>query len=691
MKSVWVKIAFVMTLLWWAYLFFTTQFVVVFDAEGYEESGRLIAHQGWAEFLRHGPGREPMFAGLVALSMHLGNWFGISYHYPLKVIGFLFLLLTMIFSFRLMSLLSVRSSIAALTVLYMGLSPVMTNSSIRLWSEFAAYPWVVLAVIWTIKSWKYLSEGRWEYLRTVQYAALTALMFLLVMSVKAVAEGILFFYLWPFYWQIMSSWRSKNLLKARHAAVFCLVVLAVFEGVVGAYRTCNYFYNGHFTYTTRGDWAFYGNTARRMQPLTPESLGAAAASVPGMGLCTSLYSPKDCEFWSAHHSDDMYVQKLIDLNHRGITGEAASRYYVQSSIQMLLSNPLQALLLMAVEAHKMFFWESSVDFVTYPDWLDRILHTAGFSYSLRIIFSFLSWPAFIFAFYYIFRRQKHKDQQQDLFWVANFVFWYMAVYSLFFIVDRYSFPLISLFLVLIASLMDRLLPLSQKNLQFPAFIKYKKILIGFLVIAQLGWFWLVPHIIREHRLVEEKSKFLTLSYDVPDFRSFAEMVSGTRQTVNPSSFRTYYQKAVNLLPNIDAPHYLLGYCEFHSGNPEAAIEQFQKSIDLNPDFFWSYYNLGVIYLRQGDFLKSAFILNKALTLRKELTLVSLHQDPFYAQIWRYLEDPGKILESNLNEGIQDSARLLADCLVKAGHSSEAQQIIKSVGKNTKKQIPFRLF
>ncbi len=473
-SSFWVKGAFAVSILWWVYLFFTTQFVVVFDSLGYEDSGRMIAHHGWVEYLRSGLQREPMFPWLVSLSMHAGDWWGISYDYPLKMIGILFLFLTMVFSYRLMNMLSVRPFIAALGLLYMGLSPVMTNSSMRLWSEFAAYPWVVLAVIWTVKSWKLMdivSDDHRENMRIVGHAGMVALMFLLIMSVKAVAEGVLLFYLWPFYWKIVVYVRSRNFIKARQAAIFCLTVLILFEGTVCAYKFCNYHYNGHFAFTNRGDWAFYGNTARRMQPLTPESLGAALATVPGMGLCTSIYSREDCFYWSAQHSDEIISEKFSDLSKRGIKMDAASNDFIFSSVKMILSNPLQNVLLMFIEAHKMFFWESSLSFVAYPDWVDKSICSTGVLYTLRVIFAFLSWIACVSVFCFLcFRRQngrlKDEGRRQVLFWTFNFIFWYMAMYSLFFIVDRYSFPVVSLFMVLITFLMDKItrpVPRSRKG------------------------------------------------------------------------------------------------------------------------------------------------------------------------------------------------------------------------------------
>jgi hypothetical protein len=352
--------------------------------------------------------------------------------------------------------------IAALVVLYMGFSPVMTNSSLRLWSEFAAYPWVVLAVIGTIQSWRCLENSDEEHRGTIKiigYGALVALMFVLIMSVKAVAEGILIFYLWPFYLKIYSYGRSGRAFKARQAAVFCLTVLVLFEGAACGYRWLNYQYNGNFAFTNRGDYAFYGNTARRMQPMTLRQWGAAAAFVPGLDICTSYFSQDECDFWSARHSDDLIGEKTNELRKLGVTPKEESRQYIQSSLRMILDNPLQAVLLMVIEAHKMFFWESSVAFVAYPDWLEKILYSPSFIKNTKFILAFLSWLGCVFSFVYLcLRRSSSLESQREraaVFWVLNFIFWYSAMYSLFFVLDRYSFPLISLYMVLLAFIMQK--------------------------------------------------------------------------------------------------------------------------------------------------------------------------------------------------------------------------------------------
>ena len=464
MKNFWVKTVFILAFLWWAYLFFTTQIVVVFDSEGYESLGRMIYQNGWHEYFRTGPNREPLFPAIVALSMYLADLLKVHYFYTLKMIGVLFLFITTLVSYRLMKMLSIRTSIICLALFYLAVSPVMTNSSMRLWSEFAAYPWVVLAVLWSIKSWKALKEtppGNRGLIQMAGCGAMVAVMFLLIMFVKAVAEGVILFYLWPFYWQMVSSWRARDFVKLKGVIVFCVVALGVFEGVTMSYKWLNYQSNGLYAFTNRADYALYGYTARRIEPLTLNRLGAAIVQTPGMGGCTELFKEEDCLFWTARHSDDILEQKRTELQKQGITNQQASSYYIVTSLKLFLSNPLQVLGLIFIEAHKVFFWESSIGFVAYPDWLEQIFYSPKFSPTLRIVLAVLSWTASVWAIVQLNRRRSKKtiqweESRETLFWVTNFIFWFTAMYSIYFVEYRYVFPLVSLLMVLIAFMLDKL-------------------------------------------------------------------------------------------------------------------------------------------------------------------------------------------------------------------------------------------
>ena len=230
--------------------------------------------------------------------------------------------------------------------------------------------------------------------------------------------------------------------------------------------------------------------------------------------------------------------------------------------------------------------------------------------------------------------------------------------------------------------------------------------IGLAAIVLAGWFSLTPagftafwkknplvvEMIKEHVQSEQKSKFASVGVYYPYLPYFAGIVAGTekprKEWMNtyyagqPYIFGLYYGKIAEMFPDNDAGHFLLGYCDYYSGDIDSAREQFERSVKINPYFFWSYYDLGVIYFQQGDILKSAEILSKAFTIKKEYTLEILRQGAFYGQIWQYIADPPQILGRNLDEGQEDAALLLAVYLVKAGRDEEAIQMIRSIGTGT---------
>ena len=44
----------------------------------------------------------------------------------------------------------------------------------------------------------------------------------------------------------------------------------------------------------------------------------------------------------------------------------------------------------------------------------------------------------------------------------------------------------------------------------------------------------------------------------------------------PYIFDTYYQKAAELFPDIDAAHYLLGFCEYYLGNFDMPVRNMKN-------------------------------------------------------------------------------------------------------------------
>ncbi len=429
---------------YWGYLLFNTQPVIIFDAIGYDASGRLILNQGLAAFF-HGLQREPLFPYLISRAMGLGQMFGLQYHYFLKGILFLFLAGTLMGIYRLARLLGAGRGMAGMGALYAGVSPMIVNSALWLWSEAAALPWGVWGVFFAIKAWRSAMGGRC-YRRVAFFALASAAMFAGLLLVKAAVSVVVVVYGLPFLVAGIVFCFRRDFYRAGAFVIAGLVLLGVFISAVEGYKTFNFRMNGNYALTDRFDWALYGNTARRLQPLTRDRVAQAVLSVPRLALCEKYYGQQPCVFWSFPMSDAISNQALAYCGSRGLSSEQQRTFLVEESFRMMMQHPFQQAALSALEGTKMLFWDNRVYFVRYPDWLARAYSNWALIYTLCFGWAVLSLASLVYAF---------LRRSAEFLLAASFVFWFMAVHSIFFIDIRYALPIAPLLIALTAGMFGR--------------------------------------------------------------------------------------------------------------------------------------------------------------------------------------------------------------------------------------------
>ena len=77
------------------------------------------------------------------------------------------------------------------------------------------------------------------------------------------------------------------------------------------------------------------------------------------------------------------------------------------------------------------------------------------------------------------------------------------------------------------------------------------------------------------------------------------------------------------LPNLDyIPQYhnIVGLINFRLNDLEKSILDFEKAINLNPNFYSAYYNLGLLFFKTENLKKSYSFLNKAITIKQDYKL-----------------------------------------------------------------------
>lgn len=449
-----VVLAFLGSILYWTYLFLTSKMFIYFDAVNYESLGKMIAQQGWIEFFRSGPHREPFYPALIAFSVWLGKLFGISYQSIQTVVQLSILLLTQILALRIMRLLRINNLLCALTVLYLGFSPAIVNSALSLYSEIATYPFILAIVLLLYYSWISFTA---KLSRIILLSVATSLLFVIMVLNKAIFELVTPMTLSLF---LISVFLTRNKKLIANAIIYSVVFFTVFYSLTNGYKSINRIYNGNYTITDRG-WLLYGCTARRMEPLSKERLLTALASVPGEGVCQTLFGEEKCNFWGFGKVDELAYQKAREINKSNMSLEEVQKNVVLLSLQKIRKNPFQYILLTGIDGTRMFFWESThIGYVVYPEKLTRIFAWKPFKNGIRLGMSVLTIFAIIYQVLLLWRNRKNLLKATGPLLLSYlcllFIFSFISCYAIFLVLTRYALPIASLYLLIVAYVLQRI-------------------------------------------------------------------------------------------------------------------------------------------------------------------------------------------------------------------------------------------
>ncbi len=449
---------FLACLAYWTYLIVTTRMIVQYDAAEYEALGRMLLERGWGEYFRTGPNREPGYPLVVSLSMLLGRGLAIPYQQVLAFLQLGVLFVSQLLAARTLRILGVREPIVALTVLYLGISPAIVNSALSLFSEVVTYPLVLASVLLLHRGWLDLAGPRGRLVRTAAAAGVTlAALALCKVVFEAVAPVLLLAFL-------LAGLLTRRAGTMSNSLLFAAVLAIAFSVPIAGIRAANWSLNGQFAVTNRGDWLLYGSAARRAEPLTRERFLAAVASVPGDAVCERISGSENCLFWSFRTSDRLANEKMSELAREAGSPHELSRAMVREALSVIARHPLQFVVLSAVEAGKMFFWESTqLGYVVYPPGLARLFRWTPFKDGVRLLLALLTLLGCVHLAAHSWRQRRavlaapgHAPAASGILplSILLLVGAFIGAYALFSIVTRYALPVAPLFLIGIAFMID---------------------------------------------------------------------------------------------------------------------------------------------------------------------------------------------------------------------------------------------
>ncbi len=433
---------------YWLFIAVQSQIGLGNDASGYLTVAQELQKGGLPQYLSNVE-REPLFPLWISYSLSFAKTFALDPLVVQKYTQILVLLLCQIMLWRALKHLNINPYIRNIILLYWAISPAVMNAGLSLYSEILTFP-LILLLWFALKPILSPSVSSWRGLKVIGAAVGLGLIFLGLIMVKALFEFIGLFMVAVLGTIAVIQWQQN---PAKNVRVLVMLVLAVmiFETGLLAYKGLNLKYNGSFTMTDRGSWALYGNTMRRLEPLTPQRISAAIAFVPGKGFCRKFFTEKACYDWTAHPSDVLGMLAMGKLHSEGHSTAEINAILLEQSITAVKNNPAQWGFFAFLEGMKMFFWESTqIGFVKYPAWLQGIYNKTLFKDILRLLVAVLT----ILSVGWLILQRCRGKLPEGIDTALLMIVAVTILHSPFFILTRYTFCLIPLYLICIAYVSD---------------------------------------------------------------------------------------------------------------------------------------------------------------------------------------------------------------------------------------------
>lgn len=160
----------------------------------------------------------------------------------------------------------------------------------------------------------------------------------------------------------------------------------------------------------------------------------------------------------------------------------------------------------------------------------------------------------------------------------------------------------------------------------------------------------------DYQSMFSKARLSSLNRLMPAF-DYIVAYSDGREAFDPermAEYYHYYEKVVETAPGFADAKGLYGYFAYQLGQPRKAERAFESAIELNPHEAHFYYNLGVIYFRQGQYDRAAELFEQAVSTDPGLNLMAILNSRMYYPMFGFYEDKGDRVRLRLRDTIHFS-------------------------------------
>lgn len=159
---------------------------------------------------------------------------------------------------------------------------------------------------------------------------------------------------------------------------------------------------------------------------------------------------------------------------------------------------------------------------------------------------------------------------------------------------------------------------------------------------------------REH--VKQKAMAATINHYRPDLSQWRTFIQkGERPDTRFLQYSAeYYEVIGRYAPDLAEARHLLAVCRYLLGQKEQALAEEQKAVELQPRYFWAWYNLGIMEYHNGRFGEAAEAFKRALNLRPELAGRVIATSRVFLEVARAIDAAAVLTPQRTQEGYRDA-------------------------------------
>ncbi|MFA5087917.1 MAG: tetratricopeptide repeat protein [Candidatus Omnitrophota bacterium] len=126
-----------------------------------------------------------------------------------------------------------------------------------------------------------------------------------------------------------------------------------------------------------------------------------------------------------------------------------------------------------------------------------------------------------------------------------------------------------------------------------------------------------------------------LDYSCPSFADLAQLIKTEGRILEKDAHKylIYLKIVARAFPDAQADT-IAGFLHAKSGNLPAAVSHFTRAKKIEKDFFWPYYNIGLIYFRTNQYAAAIESMTAALALNPSPSITVILSSRIYMQLLR---------------------------------------------------------